>query len=70
MSEKVFSNRRRAGSPHKSTHTGLPALTVRVPFQPEVGAALIAYAAETNAPPHVVVAEIVRVHLGLAGATS
>jgi hypothetical protein len=38
-------------------------LTVRVPFLPEVGAALLAYAAERNALPHAVVSEIVRAHL-------
>jgi hypothetical protein len=38
-------------------------LTVRVPFLPEVGAALLAYAAERDSSPHAIVAEIVRAHL-------
>jgi hypothetical protein len=56
------SNHGQAGSaPHRQAETWVPdMLTVRVPFLPEVGAALLAYAAERNCSPHVIVAEIVR----------
>jgi hypothetical protein len=49
---------------HRQPETWVPEmLTVRVPFLPEVGAALLAYAAERDSSPHAIVAEIVRAHL-------
>jgi phage FluMu protein Com len=59
------SNHSQAGNAqHRQPETWVPEmLTVRVPFSPDVGAALIAYAAERDASPHAVVAEIVQAHL-------
>jgi hypothetical protein len=62
------SNHGQAGSAqHREPETWVPEmLTVRVPFLPEVGAALLAYAAERDSSPHAVIAEIVRAHLSAA----
>jgi hypothetical protein len=68
--DTVASNHGQAGSAqHRQSETWVPdMLTVRVPFLPEVGAALLAYAAERDSSPHAIVAEIVRAHLDTVAA--
>ena len=65
-----MSNHGQAGSaPHREPETWVPnMLTVRVPFLPEVGDALLAYAAERDSSPHANVADIVRAHLSAVAA--